>query len=182
MMQLIYLIGVPGSGKSTVMEEALFRLNTPSQEFKEPIAHVRFDDVWYLGVRRQPFGGTDAMSMSVNPKAIEFLPQAAEAGCRALIGEGDRLANAKFLSAWPSTTIVYLDTPYLLARERAAVRAVSLGRPEQSPSWWKGRVTKVDNLLARFPHTRLDGAMQPDVLGALLYRIIRKAADRAPAG
>lgn len=178
-MRLVYVVGVPGSGKSTTMTAALSWMQAPAEIHTKPIAHVVYGDVWHLGARRDVFGGTDALSMSVNPKAIEFLPVAAACDCRVLVGEGDRLANMKFLTAWPNTTVVYLDTPIALARERAAMRAVQLGRPEQSASWWKGRVTKIDNLIARLPYERLDGTLPTEVLGVELFQIIA-AADRAP--
>lgn len=178
-MKLIYLVGVPGSGKTTALDAAVDMVAPePPEVVRDPVPHVRYGPLWYLGVRREAFGGTDALSMSISPKAVAWLP---EVEASVLVGEGDRLATTKFLLAWPERTIIWLDTPIKTCRERAAARAAALGRPEQEFSWWKGRATKVTNLVARVPHVRIDGTMQPAAIRNELAQIIEAALRSQPA-
>lgn len=178
-MKLVYLVGVPGSGKTTALDAAVDLLAIdPPEVVREPVPHVRYGPLWYLGVRREAFGGTDALSMSISPKAVAWLP---EVDARVLVGEGDRLATPKFLLAAPQRTVIWLDTPVKLCRERAAARAAALGRPEQEMSWWKGRVTKVTNLVARVPHVRIDGDQHPLAIRNDVAEIIGAALRFAPA-
>jgi len=180
-MRTVYLVGLSGSGKTTVVNLALQLLDLqPVVEHLTPIPHVRHGTLWHLGRHRDPFGGTDTLAMNINPKAIDWVTVLAcidriLAGLEinpdvfastlpddkqipaVLLGEGDRLANNKFLAACPNLTLVWLDTPIPQARQQAAARAAAHGQPEQNHSWWKGRVTKVNNLINSRPTVRLDG-------------------------
>ena len=147
---------------------ALDILGIAGVEYLKPIPHVRHGSIWHLGRERADFGGTDALAMNINPIAIKFVrdvaaheacPPACDIAGRpsVILGEGDRLANNTFLAACPNLTLIYLAVPIEEARHRASIRARALGKPEQSLSWWKGRVTKVRNLVASRPTITLDG-------------------------
>lgn len=150
MRHLLYLLGQPGSGKSTLA--ALLTDGIPRAEEAKPYAHrvymTALPPVVELGARREAFSGTDALSMSVQPRVLEHLSQHAE--IQLVLGEGDRLANNKFLTqlredGW-NITLAYLRVSAALADHRRAVRAHELGTAPQSPSWVAGRVTKARNL------------------------------------
>jgi shikimate kinase len=162
-MRTIYIIGAPGSGKSTAVKRALELVywGQPTQRL-EPIPHVDYGaGCIQLGkVRDTGFSGTDALGMGINPRAIEFIKSRPAA---VIIGEGDRLANAAFLTAADQAgvlTLVWLDVAPEVARERAQQRALLLGTKEQTESWWKGRYTKTARLAGGWPHIRID-ATQP---------------------
>lgn len=182
---MIYVIGLPGSGKTSMVETALEMTCMPPTPVDEPVPHVRYDDwLWVLGRQRDAFGGTDTLSMSIQPKAISFVLglEAIEPhglGPDVILGEGDRLANDGFFAACPNLTIIYLDTPLWLARQRMADRAESLGRKPQDATWWKGRVTKVDNLIARHRVERYDGRLPLHALGADLADALISAKSPA---
>lgn len=175
-MRVIYLIGAPGAGKSTAMKRALelAHWGEPIEKLT-PIPHLDYGaGLIQLGrVRESGFSGTDALGMAINPRAIEFIESRPAA---IVLGEGDRLANAGFLSAADRAgvlTLIWLDVPPDVARERARQRALLLGTKEQTETWWKGRYTKTARLAGGWPHIRIDGTQHPE-------RIAETLADFLP--
>jgi hypothetical protein len=147
-MQLAYLIGEPGVGKTTLLHE--FTKGLQNTIVDRPFGHVLYEQpgVVELGKPRAGgFGGTDSLSMSVQPKVLEWaqLPEYPN-----IIGEGDRLANNKFFAAMTALgydlTVVEVRNTNGVAEERRAARAAQLGTKAQNDSWVAGRVTKVRKL------------------------------------
>lgn len=154
-MNFLYLIGEPGSGKSTLFAE-LLKGREPTV-WKRPIPYLEWgDDVIELGGRRDEFGGTDVMALSVQPKASAFV-EAKPA--KYLLAEGDRLANPKFFKAVEDAgydlNVVLLETPPLTAQKWRSERAERLQKPEQNPAWVQGRATKVRALAERWEARRI---------------------------
>lgn len=171
MPELVYVIGEPGSGKST----ALASLTAPHLALpcRKPFAHIVYaGDGWEvveLGAHRPGFAGTDALSMSVQPAVLAWL---ADTNHTLVIAEGDRLANSKFFRAvldvgW-NLTVIHLTVSPVVATLRREDRARALGVEPQGPTWVQGRRTKVANLAAAWPCVTID-ANQPaaDVAAAL---------------
>lgn len=161
---ILYLIGAPGSGKSTLAAHLTARHR--GLNFAKPFAHIHWQgpdgpDVVELGGRRDAFSGTDTLSMSVQPKVLQWLDDERPP---LVLGEGDRLANLSFLAAAAGlgydVHVVLLAASAAVAEHRRAARAAALGTPLQSAAWTKGRVTKVRNLADTVGATRLD-ADQP---------------------
>lgn len=166
-MNVVYIIGAPGSGKSTTVSLAT-RDWEHIIDWQRPFAHSVYAEGIRLGRTEAQFPGTDTLSMSVNPLACEFVREN-DGLC---VAEGDRLANSKFFYACPSLTLIHLDVSVSVARERARKRAEQFGSRVQDESWWKGRVTKVDNLRARFPHVSVDGSRTPELVASDVREII----------
>lgn len=162
--ELIYLIGQPGSGKSTVAME-LFR-GIPGVQMDKPIAHVNYmsQQSIQLGAIRGSFSGTDAYPMNIQPKVVPFIT---DSDCTSFFGEGDRLANGKFFNecamARVILTIFLLNTPHVEAAARRAERGSN-----QNHTWLKGRITKVLRLWADWgnPGFMLDGMKRPEEIVA----------------
>lgn len=161
---LVYLLGQPGSGKSTLVENLTAGLEPLAIESR-PFAHIVWPGgVAELGARRPAFSGTDALSMSVQPKVLAWLEEEAPAH---VFGEGDRLGNSKFFTAvlglgW-NLTLIRLAVSASVAAARRAQRAHELGTALQSDAWLQGRLTKNRNLVEAWDDRilELDGDQPP---------------------
>ena len=133
---LMYLIGEPGIGKTTLMR-ALTK-DHPYEEAAQPFAHKVYDNgVWELGRDREDFGGTDALAMDVQPDVLQFMESIHP---RYVMAEGDRLANKGFFTEMRRlgyTLHVYHLTGEGLATQRRLARG-----SKQNETWIKGRRTK----------------------------------------
>jgi hypothetical protein len=172
-MKVGYIIGEPGSGKSTLMEAATRGLRWQVQ--RKPFA-MRWLELpsgqlaVELGERRDSFSGTDALSMSVMPKVLTWLE---ERHSEIVIGEGDRLSSAKFFQAAERVGELGIaalwGTPALLEARRR-MRAAALGKPQQDSTWLKGRQSKVANLERDWPHVPINAELSSrDQLLVLSY-------------
>lgn len=147
MRRALYLIGGPGTGKSTTVRHVLkgVRLDEPGPvDGKFPLlAGQKFRDSSgvYLGKRGGKFPGTDRLSMAVAPQAVDWalsnrVPDV-------VIGEGARLGVAKFLAALSSSTDLIVG--HLIADEHVVAGRFRKRGSEQSDSWVKGRRTAAEN-------------------------------------
>ncbi len=146
-MKVIYLIGLPGCGKSTVMKQFM---EAVGGEWKadRPIdlldSHVS-GDYRVLGKYEEGevFCGTDRLSMAVSPKAVEFLSTKPD---EVIVGEGDRLNNAGFFdAAGDDLTIIHL----FVSDEERERRYKERGS-DQSEKFIQTVRTKCSNILERF--------------------------------
>lgn len=164
-VKVLYLIGQPGAGKTTLVAQAIGH--------QAVVDVLPFGMVYHgwaggyavqLGFARLKFSGTDALDMSVQPKVEKWLSELKDGY---VLGEGDRLGNRKFfqfLQELPHVEFVlaYLDTPDDVAADRRMARAADLrgvgdALRGQNKTWLKGRQTKVRNLAEQFEHVRLSG-------------------------
>ena len=143
--QLVYFIGHPGSGKTTLMSETT-KDDPVNTIAKKPFAHTIYESgLVELGYQRPTYGGTDTLALGVQPKVAKWLENPPEYVGDTVLGEGDRLATLKFfrsaMDAGWNLTVVYLHTSELRARQQAWERGSRFDE-----SWLRGRITKVDNL------------------------------------
>ncbi|MCQ9384423.1 P-loop-containing protein [Brevibacterium moorei] len=143
----VYLIGGPGTGKSTTVRHVLngVRLDPPDAAGDAwPLLKVqpfRGRSGAYLGVRGGRFPGTDRLSMAVSPQAVEWalsnrVPEI-------VVGEGARLGTAKFLAALSSSCDLLVG--HLVAAEYVTAERFAVRGSAQSDSWVAGRVTAAAN-------------------------------------
>lgn len=145
-MDLIYLTGPPGAGKTTLMT-ALTRTTArehvpgrlPHDRLTTPTGTVLGAE---LGRRRGAFSGTDALSMSIHPTACAWITTGPY---RRVLAEGARLATTGFLTAAATAGytvhLVHLTPPETTAAARRRTRG-----SHQNPTWAAGAATRAANL------------------------------------
>lgn len=171
---LVYLVGEPGAGKSTALREAFAGYTRTEVRVGACPMMALVRSFWSgrglparaheLG-RDRPggFGGTDALSMSIAPRALEAMGVADGL----IVAEGDRLAHNRFLSGcsglgWRVRVLALTTPPYMAAGRRA-------GRGGgQNEAWVKGRRTKAVRLARLWQATPIDGTGTPEETGSLL--------------
>jgi hypothetical protein len=138
---LLYLVGEPGVGKTTILRAAL--AGAEPITFDKPVPHSRYPGgLIYIGRERGTFSGTDALGMAIQPQVVKWLETL---DAPAVVAEGDRLGNSRFIKAaqdrgW-TVTLAMISAPDDVITERRAQRGSN-----QNPSWLEGRRTKVHNL------------------------------------
>jgi hypothetical protein len=160
--RLLYVVGFPGCGKTAAMTAIL---GSPCEIKMQPFKHMVYrNGVIQLGGDREYHGGTDALALNVQPKVIDWMARIGPSQ-NLIVGEGDRLANSRFFDAvvdqgW-KLRLVWIDVPALTARNRAYKRGSRF-----NDSWYKGRVTKVRNLVSQrhAEVVRVDGTNGPEVV------------------
>ena len=161
--RLIYIIGQPGSGKSTLMAKLVSKFDTMDMPGAN-VPHIALIDKatqkavgFEIGVRRGNFSGTDALAASIVDKAAPLMEQG---GMGLVLAEGARLANRRFLlsalDGGYDVVLVLLD--HADAETWRKRRSKKLGRTQSAP-WVKGRLTASRNLAAQMEKWAVPGTM-----------------------
>lgn len=168
MNKFIYLLGGPGSGKSTTLRWVRLHLEVMTLRYTTPFEFLKWVKkdgeltAVELGGRHTYFPGTDRLSMSVIEKAIPFVEYLGMAVDAPVIAEGDRLANTRFFRAIRAAgydlRLFYLDCPEAVAEERRAERTRKAGSDGelQNPAWVQSRNTKALELAREWRAQVLD--------------------------
>lgn len=154
MTRSLYIVGAPGSGKSTAMAHLLrgwdigpYQKWTSREMFGHYLEHPEKGRGAYLGHLRPEYPGTDALSLSVAPQALLWLDALPLLGLDWVFGEGARLSHLGFLAALDEATdltVVYLEVD----EEVAAQRRRDRGGKQLSPQFIKIQTSKARNVAA----------------------------------
>ena len=174
----LYILGAPATGKSTLARAVVARLGlawAPDRKvFRElwvtPLTDAAGAEFGLsFGKERGSFSGTDALSMSVLPRALEWLAVAELPPF--VLGEGMRLSSPKFLvelDRRAPVTVVYLHAS---ETERAARRA-GRANDRMSDKFVAAAATRAANTAdvmeaLGFPVHRIDaGSVDPEQAAA----------------
>ena len=157
-MKFTHYIGLPGTGKTTLMREKLAKLRKKEQDEMVADGPVKYhlfskQKTIVFGIYDEStFAGTDRLAKSVGPKFREWVVQNKELlRDWELFSEGERFSNNPTLDHLfehcDMELVCLVVSEGELARRRAARNNT------QNESWMKGMVTRVSNLCAKYPHT-----------------------------
>ena len=158
-VKVLFLAGVPASGKSTIFRKIREKHFTEPTEFTHGAAKgITQGKLAMLGVfDGSNFEGTDRLSMTVINDAIAYVKTLDEdEGKHVLLVEGDRLFNARFLRETRAALILIDAAPEVLeARHRKR-------GDDQTPAFLKGRRSKVENFAKKHRLGRIMNNNQAD--------------------
>lgn len=151
MQKVIFLAGVPCSGKTTIFKKIREKLFSKSVALKhKTLRYIKseseYGNYFMLGVfDNSNFEGTDRLSMSVINDALDFIKILERDNKRNVVFvEGDRLFNRRFLSETNAEL-------YLLRADPALVSIRHKQRADtQSERFMRSRSTKIENLSKEF--------------------------------
>ncbi len=172
-MDTIYLIGAPGSGKTTLTKELQknwAKVNMYDKPFKyQEYESPNLGKVLSLGWDRPHFSGTDTLGNTVITQMPQFYEYAEQDGA-AIYGEGDRLASRTFFDLAKrhgSLYLFYLNTDEQTAAARREARSAETGKT-QNQSWARGRATKHRNLAEQYGAVSLPGGLPPSEITQIM--------------
>lgn len=153
-VKVIYIAGVPASGKSTLFKHVREHLFNGAVEFRKgKVRGIKNADERYimLGVfDGSTFEGTDKLSMTVIDDAIAYIKELSALSSRHVVFvEGDRLFNYRFLSE-TKATLFLLDANDDVLKERHKMRGDA-----QTSTFLKSRRSKVENFVAKYGVKRI---------------------------
>ena len=164
---MCYIIGEPGSGKTTLCRAITAGLRRKVKTVPY-VSWTHFGgDICEIGHDRETFGGTDALGMAAQNHVLDWLINGEGKRYKYVLAEGDRLANGKFFDAvWAAginLTVYALVPPAKVIEKRRRARNEAIGK-QQDERWLKTRATKVANLTHHVvdPDNRL--SMRPDAV------------------
>lgn len=152
MMDMLGVLGEPGIGKSTLIQELV--KGSDYETDSHPFAHVMFTcGPVYLGSFRDEYPGTDALALNAQPKVLSWLHEGLP---QFVMWEGDRLANDSFLEA--SVKMGYTLWLYHLSGRNAAAKRRDERGSQQDEAWVRGRRTKHDRLAVSWDALVMDAS------------------------
>ena len=156
-MKVTFFIGVPGTGKTTLMREKLAKLRKVEQDelvAEGMVKYHRFNEqkVLILGIYDEStFAGTDRLAKSCGPKFREWVVDNAESyeGWELLL-EGERFMNDKTMPSLFQQESMKLVC--LKVTEEELVRRREARNNTQNETWLKGMTTRVQNVCNTYLH------------------------------
>ena len=157
-MRITYYIGVPGTGKTTLMRSILAEYSKveESEFVKEGyVTYHKFPKQKVIILGRYDegtFAGTDTWAKTAGPKFRQWVLDNAERYADwGVYGEGERLSNNPTLDHLFEYCQMKLIC--LKVSEEELQRRRDARNNTQDPKWMKGMQTRIDNLCAKYPHT-----------------------------
>lgn len=170
--KVIYIAGVPASGKTTLFKKLRQKYLTGAKEFRRgKVRGIISEDECYimLGVfDGSMFEGTDKLSMTVIDDAIQFC-NSIEKRCVIFI-EGDRLFNQRFLSE-TRARLILIDAAEDVLNARYQMRGNI-----QSETFLRSRRTKVENFAKKYNVSKFMNNTDRD--GEVLFHAVCRIANQ----
>lgn len=145
-VKVIYIAGVPASGKSTLFKELRDKFFATPSEFKEGKCRgLQSENYRMLGVfDGSLFEGTDKLSMTVIDDAIAYINRLRNAPEKYVVFvEGDRLFNQRFIVE-TRALLLLIDANEAVLKQRHLQRGDT-----QTDTFLRSRRTKVENFITK---------------------------------
>lgn len=149
MIKVLAMGGMPGTGKSTIMNAFMARTNGAWQRRKltdlvdaEVCGNVHIFGKYDEG---EVFPGTDRLSMAVQPKVVELLRSANEG---VFVFEGDRLFTGSLMHELDSMPHVELLILYITAPQEVLQARYEERGSNQTEQFINGRRTKCEKIIS----------------------------------
>ncbi|MBQ6939886.1 MAG: AAA family ATPase [Alistipes sp.] len=171
--KVIFVAGVPATGKTTLFKRIRERLFEQCSEFKEgKVRGIENGCYKMLGVfDGSTFEGTDRLSMTVIGDAIDYIKRLEqEPGRKVVFVEGDRLFNFRFLQETRASLILLDASPEVLA-QRHKERG-----DNQTETFLQSRRTKVENFANKYRISRAYNNAPEDA--EKIFQFIIKTAEQ----
>ena len=155
MTHSLYIIGGPGTGKSTLLADILGGMEFGEVEAlhakrnKKALVTLRGQRLYsheravgtYLGINRPEFPGADALDNTSSPVGADWL----ETGSLPpfIVGEGLALTTRGFLAALQDNTRLMVF--HLICSDEERERRFAARGSQQNPNWVKQSVTRARN-------------------------------------
>ena len=157
--KVIYLAGVPASGKSSIFREIREELFDGAREFRSGKCRgIEKGPYRMLGVfDGSSFEGTDGLSWTVIDDALRYISEQRRSAARVVIVvEGDRLFNERFMAEAGATLYIIDAAPAVLAARHAQ------RRDTQSKEWLRRQRAKVERIAAKYNAPRIRNHIEED--------------------
>lgn len=160
-MNYTHYIGVPGTGKTTLMRSKIAKLReveTDTLEVEGLVRYHKFEQqkTIVMGIYDDStFAGSDKLSKGVGPKFRQWLVDNAEKyEDYSIFSEGERFSNN------PTLDHLFEHTNFNLVLVQVSEEELERRRQArnntQNETWLKGMYTRVNNLASKYPHTVLN--------------------------
>lgn len=154
MKAVLWLVGEPGAGKTTVARALL-----------EPNPKLIVKPKWTVGpsivaaghYTGAAFDGADTVPYNGVAAALDFWKEMLAGQALLTLFDGDRFSNSTVVSYFknlpvpPLQLCVLVKLPEGVGASRRAARAQAAGAALQNETWVKGRITKAQRFFASFP-------------------------------
>lgn len=167
-MQIIGIGGEPATGKSTLIMQLVQGVVGKNKPLPKKLKTCKFVEYPHqhlivLGVydKESIFGGTDRLSMAVQPSAenlIKILAKDTKYQNYTILFEGDRLFNASFIGyLFDLKNNLNLDLYLFVLKANQSVLETrhQYRKDKQSPQWLNGRKTKIKNILNNYSEAKI---------------------------
>lgn len=151
MRNIIAVSGRPGTGKTTLFRKIIDDSFVKVEPVKSlPCLYSEKLDLYIIGKYEdgELFAGTDRLSMSIQPTAVEFVNSTKSN----ILFEGDRLTNGKFYDFLLTQENCNVEFIVLSAENSTLESRYSDRGSSQSDKFLKGRDTKISNILSNLDY------------------------------